>query len=117
MQWVRLDTSFPRNHKVLAVLGLPGGERAILTYVFGLAYAGEQGTEGFIPRECLPLLRGRPVDAKRLVDAQFWLEEPGGWMVNGWAEFQPSNDEVHRRTERARAAALVRWEKNGKAKS
>lgn len=112
MQWVRLDCAFPRNHKVLALLADRDGHRAITAYVFGLAYAGEQGTNGWLPRESLPLIHARPADAKRLVEAHLWLEEAGGWVINGWDEFQPSTDEMKRRTDKARLAANTRWEKH-----
>lgn len=111
MQWVRVDTAITRNHKMLALLADRDGHRAVAVYVFGLAHAGEQGTDGWLPRECLPLIHARPQDAARLVDAHLWIEEPGGWMINGWNEFQPSTDEMKRRTDKARLAANHRWDK------
>lgn len=113
MQWVRLDTAFPRNHKVLALLALKDGHRAVVTYVCGLAYAGEQGTDGFIPREALPLLHGRLSEAKQLVGVRLWLAQTGGWTINGWDEFQPSTEEMKQRSIRARSAAQARWAQNG----
>lgn len=113
MQWIRLDTAFPRNHKILGVLAESGGDRAVLTYVFGLSYAGEQATDGFLPRECLPLIHGRAVDAKRLVAARLWIEEVGGWMINDWKEFQPSTAEMQARSDHARKAANSRWNGRG----
>lgn len=109
MQWVRLDVTFPRNHKVLALLGLRDGHRSVTTYICGLAYSGEQGTDGFIPREALPLIHGRPREADRLSDVGLWHEEAGGWRVNGWDEFQPSTDEMKARRVRAEAGAAARW--------
>lgn len=109
LPWIRLDVAFPRNHKLLGLLSVRDGHRAGLVYICGLAYAGEQGTDGFIPREALGLIHGRPQDAKRLVETRFWLAESGGWVINDWTEHQPSNEETQMRSKRARAAALSRW--------
>lgn len=109
LPWVRLDTGLPRNHKVLAVLGNKDGHRTAFVYVCGLAYAGEQGTDGFIPKEALGLVHGRPADATRLVAAGLWLADPGGWVINDWADYQPSNEETQLRSKKARAAAMARW--------
>jgi hypothetical protein len=111
LSWVRLDVAFPRNHKVLA-LAAHREYQAITVYVCGLAYSGEQGTDGFIPREALPLLHGRTRDADALCRERLWLPEAGGWMVNGWEEFQPSTEEMKQRSVRARAAAMARWHRD-----
>lgn len=111
LTWVRLDCAFPRNHKVLGLLMEKGGDRAVLVYTFALTYCGEQGTDGFIPRECLPLIHGRPLDMRRLVDAQMVTEIAGGWLIPDWAEYQPTSEETAKRSERARAAAAHRWSK------
>jgi len=109
MQWVRLDTAFPRNHKVLALMEMKDGHRAIVAYICGLSYCGEQDSDGFIPRNALPFLHARAADAKKLVDVRLWLADPGGWVVNGWSDFQPSSEENRQRSIRARAAAAARW--------
>lgn len=111
MQWVRLDTAFPRNHKILALLGDKDGHRAVVAYVCGLAYAGEQNSDGFIPKAALPFIHARMVDAAKLVEVRLWMVDPGGWLINGWTDFQPTNVEVQQRTLRARSAAAKRWGK------
>ncbi len=109
LPWVRLDTAIPRNHKILAVLRHKDGRATTFVYVCSLAYAGEQGTDGFIPREALSLIHGRASDAERLVRAGLWLADPGGWVINDWAEYQPSTEETQLRSKKARAAAMARW--------
>jgi hypothetical protein len=115
VRWVRLDTAFPRNHKVLALLAQRDGHRALVVYVCGLAYAGEQGTDGFVPAEALSLLHGRLADAQRLAEVRLWHPQIGGWMINGWQEFQPSTKEAQERSTRARSAAQARWDKHREA--
>lgn len=110
LKWVRLDTAFPRNHKVLALLGgQKDGHRAAFVYLCGLSYCGEQGTDGFIPKEALMWLHGRPADARSLVSVGLWREDVGGWLIDGWAEYQPSSTEMETKRKRAQAAAARRW--------
>jgi hypothetical protein len=111
LPWVRLDTGFPRNHKVLALLENGAtGHRAAFVYVCSLAYVGEQGTDGFIPRTALPFIHAKPADAAKLSDVRLWVEVPGGWQINGWAEYQPSSAEHEERRKRAQLAAAARWQ-------
>jgi hypothetical protein len=110
LPWVRLDTSFPRNPKLLALVAEKDGYRAALVYVCMLAYSGEQGTDGFIPREALPFVHARHADVTRLVTHSFVYPQPGGWLIHGWAEFQESTEETKNRRIRAQAGAAARWE-------
>lgn len=110
LPWVRLDTAFPYNPKLLAMLGEKDGHRAAFVYLCGLSYSGAHGTDGFIPREALSFCHGRSNDAVTLVSHGFWWEQPGGWLINGWDEFQESNEDTQRRRVRAQAGAAARWE-------
>ena len=109
LPWVRLDTSFPRNPKLLALLSMKDGHRAALSYICMLAYSGEQGTDGFIPREALPFVHARNADVTRLVTQNFVYPQPGGWLIHGWDEFQESSEETKKRRIRAQAGAAARW--------
>lgn len=111
LPWVRLDTAFPDNPKILALCELRDGHRAGFVYLCGLAYAGKHGTDGFIPVGALPRVNGRRVDAQRLVDASLWQPAPGGWIVHGWADKQESTEETRERSLRAQRAAQARWSK------
>jgi hypothetical protein len=105
-----LDVSFPRNPKILALLEERDGYRAAVVYICSLAYVGEQGTDGFVPREALRHIHGRQADAARLTAHRLWVEQPGGWDINDWAEFQESTDETRQRRIRAQAGAAARWD-------
>lgn len=116
--WVRLDTAFPRNPKVLALLEEKDGYRAAFVWLASLAYCGEQGTDGFIPRSALPHIHGRPSDAEKLTRHRLWSDRAGaGWGLDGWAEFQQSTAESQARGARAqqasRKANCVRWHGQG----
>jgi hypothetical protein len=108
MNWVRVEAQLASNPKMLQLTD-SNDFRAISVWVFGLCYSGGHGLEGFIPRSALMFLHGRPKDAQSLVTVGLWHVVPGGWEINGWKEFQPTNDEVAARTEKAKRAAAQRW--------
>lgn len=111
MTWVRLDTSFPSNPKVLELVA-DRKFKAAFAYVTGLAYCGAHGTDGFIPTLALPYLHASKTDAKHLVSVNLWRPVPGGWEVPDWREFQPSAEQNEGRRKRAQTAALKRWNGN-----
>ena len=114
LPWVRLDTQFAANPKILYLIE-DNKWRSIVVWAAGLAYAGAHGTDGFIPKTALPTFHGSPKDAKNLVEVGLWDDALGGWEVHDWADFQPSTDEMVRRRKRAQDAAMRRWhpENNG----
>jgi hypothetical protein len=103
----------PRNHKILGILEAKDGYRTAFVWTCSLAYSGEQGTAGFIPRSALPFIHARMVDIDRLVEARLLIPAAsgGGWDIHDWAEFQPTTEEHEKRSQRARDAAAVRWAK------
>jgi hypothetical protein len=104
LPWVRLDTGFPSNPKVLHLTSARK-HRAVAVYVFSLAYAGGHGTDGFIPTAALPFIHGNEKDAEALVNATLWHPCMGGWQINGWAEYQPSTKEHEKRKESLRRSS------------
>lgn len=108
LPWVRLDTQFASNPKILYLIE-DQKWRSIVVWAAGLAYSGVHGTDGFIPKSALCTFHGTPKDAKNLVEVGLWIEGLGGWEINSWSEFQPSNEETEARRKRAQAAALKRW--------
>ena len=112
LPWVRLDTQFPANPKILALIDQKK-YRAAFVWVSSLAYAGAHGTDGFLPSASLPFMHATKADAKVLVEVGLWLESVGGWEINSWSEFQPSNAETQERKKRAKDAAMRRWHGNG----
>ena len=109
LPWVRLDTAFPMNPKILALVREKDGYRAAFVFVTGLSHCGAQGSDGFISREALPFIHGRDVDAERLVTHALWIPQPGGWLIPDWDQFQQSTEESQLRRKRAQALAEQRW--------
>jgi hypothetical protein len=109
LNWSRLDANIATNHKTLALLGMKGGEHAMLVGIFAHGYCTGHGTDGFIPKAALGTFHGNAKDALMLVDVGLWEAVDGGWLVHDWAEYQPTTEENQNRSQRARAAAQKRW--------
>lgn len=110
LPWVRLDCSFPSNPKVLELVAA-NRHKAAFGYVCGLTYAGNHGTDGFIPATALVFLHITRKEATQLVDVGLWVPVSGGWEINGWDEFQVSDEAAKKRRERAQKGAAARWKK------
>ena len=108
LPWVRLDCALPSNPKVLLLVTAKRFQAAY-GFLCSLTYAGNQGTDGFIPDAALPFIHMTRRDAQYLVEVGLWRQIPGGWEINDWAEFQLSNAETQERKKRARDAAMARW--------
>jgi hypothetical protein len=104
-----LDSNIASNHKILAVLGERDGYRAAFAFVCALGYCGGHGTGGFIAQEALGFVHARRRDADLLVHHRLWIDQPGGWLINDWEEYQGSDEEVQERRKRAQAGAAARW--------
>lgn len=110
LSWVRLECSFPRNPKVLALVEAKAW-RAIAVYIAGLSYSGEHGLDGFLPRSCLVYLHGSQRDAHQLEEVGLWHWAEGGWDIHDWHDYQPSSERVAKRREAAKRNAETRWKK------
>lgn len=108
LPWVRLDTQFATNPKVLQLIEQKN-HAAIVTYICGLGYAGAHGTAGYIPTSALPFIHGNKRHADQLVTAGLWHTTVGGYQVNDWDEYQLTGLEAEKRREKAQLAALARW--------
>jgi hypothetical protein len=108
LPWVRLDTSFAHNPKIMALCAA-GKWRSAFVYVASLAYAGAHGTDGLIPEYCLPLIHATKQNGRDLVEAGLWVKDVGGWCINDWEEFQLCDQAAKDRSNKARRAALKRW--------
>jgi len=111
LPWVRLDTQFPSNPKVLELTSA-GRWRSAFVYLTGLAYCGQHGTDGYIPESCLPFIHATKREAGELVKVGLWHTDMGGWSINGWSDFQISDEAAKKRSDDARNAALKRWHGN-----
>jgi hypothetical protein len=109
LPWVRLDCQFATNPKILELIG-DRHHKAAFVYVCSLAYAGSHGTDGYLPTTCLAFIHATKTDANQLVSVGLWVTAPHGWQINGWDEFQVSDEAAKARRERAQKGAAARWE-------
>lgn len=107
LPWVRLDTQFANNPKIVRLIARKK-YRAAFAYVAGIAYSGAHGSDGYIPEDCLFLVHATKADAKDLVDAGLWKLAPAGWDINGWDEFQVSDEAARKRRERAQKGGIAK---------
>ncbi|AVP67336.1 hypothetical protein [Prescottella equi] len=108
LPWIRLDTT-TFDHPKMLYLADEKQHRAIVVHLSGMTYTGKHGLDGFIPRAALRVIGGLPNDAKKLVEVGLWHLAEGGWSINGWDEYQVSDDEAKARSDKARKAAQKRW--------
>lgn len=105
LPWVRLDTTFYENPKILALLAERDGYRAAVVYVSALAYAGGHGTDGHIATYVLSRVHGRKADADRLVRHGLFEAADGGWQIHDYEQMQQTSDTTASiRAERRRAS-------------
>lgn len=107
LPWVRLDTQFANNPKVVELVAKKHF-RPAFAYVCSLAYSGAHGTDGYIPEHCLFLIHANKQDADALVRVGLWRPAPGGWDINGWDEFQVSDEAARKRRERAQKGGIAK---------
>lgn len=104
LPWIRLDTQFPTNPKVLA-LAEDRKWRALAVYTFALSYSGAHGTDGFVPRNALPFVHGTAKEAADLVSVGLWHPDRKGWLINDWADYQQLQSEASDALQAKRAGA------------
>jgi hypothetical protein len=112
LPWIRLDTTLADHPKMLALME-GKHHRAALAYILGLAYSGRHELDGFVPGSALPFIHATKADARALVDVGMWTLTTGGYQINGWSDFQVSNEETRARREKAQKAAMKRWHGEG----
>ena len=110
--FTRLDDHFWAHPKVLNC-----SDGAIALWVRALSWVGFQLTDGFVPHQCLRLLRGRKRDADRLVEAGLWERgECDGQLGYWFHDFTDWNnaatrEEVERRRKRGHDRVIKHREK------
>ena len=107
LPWVRLDSQFPTNPKVLELVAKKQ-QPAAFAYLCSLAYSGQHGTDGYIPESALPFIHANKAIANQLVAVDLWYLAPGGWGINGWDEFQVSDEAARKRRERAQKGGMAK---------
>ena len=110
--FTRLDDHFWAHPKVLNC-----SDGAIALWTRALSWVGFQLTDGFVPHQCLRLLRGRKRDADRLVAVGLWVRgECDGQLGYWFHDFTDWNNaatrgEVEKRRKRGHDRVIKHREK------
>lgn len=103
MGWVKLDTGFFRNPKVMRAR-----PQTQLLFLATLCWAGEQATDGHVSHQALrrvaaELEQSRSKDrADELVALGLWEEQPEGWLIHDFLLWQDSAEDRAYQAERNR---------------
>lgn len=105
MEWIRLDCDIFRDPDVASL-----DSAQFVLFVWGLCYAGEQETDGFVPtaiaRSCPWSKR---TASKALVACGLWDDVAGGFQIRNWSKKQPSAGRLdHVRRQAVRRMSLNR---------
>lgn len=112
LPWARMDTQWPLNPKFL-ILAEDKKWRAIAVFWGSVGWCVAQGNAGFVPAYVLPMIHGTRREAAELIDVGLWEPAQGGWQVHDFGDYQLSNEEHQKRSDRARIAAQKRWANRG----
>jgi hypothetical protein len=99
MTWFRIDDGLSDHPKWLAT---PPAARGL--WVTAGAWCSKHLTDGLVPTHVLPMLGGKPKDARDLIAAGLWVKVPDGWQIHDFLDRNPSREKV----EAERAAARKR---------
>jgi hypothetical protein len=110
LQWIRLETTMFEHPKLL-YLKEDKQYKTIVVHLEAMTYSGRHSLAGYIPKAALRIIGATPADAHRLVESGLWTPAPGGWSINGWDEYQLSDEAAQKRKERAQKGAAARWAK------
>jgi hypothetical protein len=114
LPWFRLDTNFHHNAKVVELIAA-NKWRAVTVWIAGMAHAADHGTNGYIPEHSLFLIHATRRVANDLVAVGLWHVSGGGWDINGWDEFQLSDESARKRRDRAQKGGLAKAAKASQA--
>jgi len=111
-QWFRVDTAMFDNPKVVRAVQ-QGGHAAVVLWLQGIAYSTRHLTDGWVPLP-LPHTWGyRDKHTAALVAVGLWvpleITEDGGWLINDYADYQPTRQEWEDKSVKRAAAARKRW--------
>lgn len=111
LQWIRLDTTFPDNPKIMDLVDA-NQHRVVVAHVSMMCHLGKTMTDGYFTEGALRRYAITKKDAGIAVESGLWVPKPdGGFEINGWMEHNPVDAAAQARSDRARKAAEKRWNK------
>ena len=108
LQWIRLDTSFPENAKIIELVDT-NQHRVVVGHISMMCHVGKTGTDGFFPEGALRRYAITKKDAYAACDVGLWVPASRGYEIHDWDGYNVADDAARKRSEKARNAANVRW--------
>ena len=110
MSWARLDDRANEHRKQLLA-----GPEACWMWSCGLMYANRQDArDGFIPEPMLamlyPFTKPKKLAAK-LVEVGLWEVVPGGYLIHGYHDWNPTREQVEAERAKGRERAAASYQK------
>lgn len=106
--WFKVDDAFALSPKVITA-----GNAAIGLWVRAGSWSMQQLTDGFIPKEMVPALGGKPKDVQQLIASGLWSPETSGYRFHDWSEYQPSRRKLEEEKEATRQR-VEQWRRKKK---
>lgn len=110
LQWIRLDTTFPDNPKIMDLVD-NNQHKVVVAHVSMMCHVGKTLTDGYFTEGALRRYAIAKKDAYAAVESGLWIPTRAGFEINGWAEYNPVDDAAAARSDKARKAAEKRWGK------
>lgn len=90
LPWFRVDTHIGDHDKILALASDPSPKRwqAAFSYVCGIGWSVDHGTNGRIPVAALPFIHATPATARLLVAHGLWVERTAAWEIRNFLMYQ-----------------------------
>lgn len=109
LQWIRLDTSFPDNAKIMDLVDR-NQHRVVVAHISMMCHVGKTGTDGYFAEGALRRYAITKKDAHTAADSGLWIPSPNGWAINDWGDYNLADEAARKRSDKARNAARKRWE-------
>lgn len=109
LQWIRLDTTFPENPKIMELVD-SNQHRVVVAHVSMMCHIGKTETDGYFPEGALRRYAITKKDAYAATDVGLWVPRPNGFAINDWAGHNPVDAAAQARSDKASRAARKRWD-------
>ena len=97
MTWFRVDDSFSDHAKVVALLEMRNGLRAVGLWTLSGSWSSKHERDGFVPSTMIKRLGGTNAEASALVDVGLWIAEGAGYRFHGWSKRNPLKSALEER--------------------
>ena len=110
MAYASIDDNMAENPKVARL-----SNAAFRVYVTSICYCNRNLTDGLVLRSEAGKVGATAALVKELVASSLWDDDPEGWRVHDFLDWNKSRAEVEKIRANHKRAADARWNRNGHA--